>query len=54
MLVGKGESLVTYSVFPPFKRGGGEPNFENFKKGGTWKKFWGRGYQEGGEEYFQK
>ena len=34
----------SYSVFPPpFQKGGGNPNFENFKKGGNLKKKFGVG-----------
>ena len=41
-----------HSVFPPFQKGGGNPNFENFKKGGEpEKKFWGGGNQKGGERF---
>ena len=31
--------IFGHSVFPLSK--GGDPNFENFKKGETWKKIWG-------------
>ena len=43
--------VVVNMVSPPFKNGG-NPNFENFKKGETWKKFGGGGNQKG--EDFQK
>ena len=37
---------------PPFQKGGGNPNFENFKKGGEpEKKFRGGGNQKGGERF---
>ena len=40
-----------HSVSPPLSKGG-NPNFENFKKGGEpEKKFWGGGNQKGGERF---
>ena len=43
--------LKTYhSVFPPFQKGGGNPNSENFKKRGKpEKRFWGGRNRKGGK-----
>ena len=49
MLLAKRNHPAFHSVFPLFQKGG-NPNFENFKKGGEpEKKFWGGRNQKGGE-----
>ena len=45
---------VSHSVFPLSKGGGGNPNFENFKKGGEPEKKFGVGETKRGGERFSK
>ena len=40
---------------PSFQKGGGEPKFWKFQKGGEpEKKFWGGGNQKGGKDFWKK